>query len=218
MNWEQIFRMANTTDGTAPPPPGLPVGAVSGQKGGAMGNLNRLRIRTLAPEAERRRQRADSTATMYDQALSDPTGTADLFGKYFDQRAQALTAEATRNYGQQIGGVTANVASRFGGNASSYEQAAAERYTDMAHRNLTESLAALAPQQVAAGQAYTGQLGQAAGQAEGSYENALQILLASLGMQRQNEKDKKASSLGGTLLGGGLGLATKLAGPISVGM
>ena len=55
-----------------------------------------------------------------------------------------------------------------------------------------------------------------AGAAE-ELEYALQILLASLGMQRQNEKDAKASSLGGTLLGAGLGLASKFAGPISVG-
>lgn len=221
MGMQDIFRIAsqyNTTSGNRPPDPNLPIGAISGQGGGGMGNLNRLRIRTLAPEAERRRQRAGNAASIYDKALADPTGTADLFGKYFDTRAHALTDEATRNYGRQIGGVTAGIASRFGGNASSYEQTQANRFTEESSRNLNEILADLAPQQVAAGAAYTGQLGEAANSAEGSYSNALQILLQSLGMQRQNEKDAKKNSLGGSLLGAGLGLATKLAGPIGVGM
>lgn len=217
MSMDDIFRIAsraNSASGAGTPSDGV----VPRLGGGALGNNNRLRIRTLAPEAEKRRQRADSATSIYDAALADPTGTADMFGKYFDQRAQALTAGATRDYGRQIGGVTANIASRFGGNASSYEQTGANRFTEESNRSLQEVLAGLAPQQVAAGAAYTGQLGDAANAAEGNYSDAVQILLASLGFQRQGEKDEKKNSLGGTLLGAGLGLATKLAGPISVGM
>lgn len=174
-------------------------------RGGGIGNTNRFRTRTLVPEAGRRGQRAGERQGAYDAALSDPTGTADLFGDYFQQAAEGYAAPQQRQFQNTVATNAANVAGRFGGNASTIEAGTIRNTADDFSRNLTEALARLAPQQVAAGQNYTSQLGEAAGQAGSEYDRSLQLIMDALGMQRQNEKDSKKGGLlgaAGGILGG----------------
>lgn len=172
--------------------------------GGALNDARRVRHRTLGPEAEYRRDRSHTTAQRFDTALGDPTGTADLFGDYFQKRADALSTGANREFGRTIGTVSANIGSRFGGNASTYEQSQVNRAGDVFSRNLTENLAALAPQQAQMGLDYTGMLGNASAQQTAEYDQILQMIQQALQFQRQGEKDKKKGGIAGAL-GGALG-------------
>ena len=172
--------------------------------GGSLNDARRIRMRTLSPEAEYRRQRSHDTSQRFDTALGDPTGTADMFGDYFQRRADALSAGANREFGRTIGTVSANIGSRFGGNASTYEQSQVNRAGDVFSRNLTEQLAGLAPEQAQLGLQYTGMLGDASAQQTAEYDQILQMIQQALQFQRQGEKDQKKGGIAGAI-GGALG-------------
>lgn len=180
--------------------------------GGSLGDAYRYGADTLAPDAQRRSNRSRKLNDQFDSALADPTGTADLFGSYFKKAAEGYAAPALRDFQTSVGNVAANTAGRFGGNASTIEQDAVRGASNDFSRNLTEGLARLAPEQVAAGRAYTGQVGQAAEGATGQYDDMLNRLLALLQFRRSGEKGKSglAGALGGII--GGVG-GTLLGGP-----
>lgn len=186
----------------------MPINAGYGStplRGGGIGNTNRFRTQVLVPESQRRGQRAGERRDAYDQALDDPTGTADLFGDYFQRAAEGYAAPQQRVFQNTVASNAANVAGRFGGNASTIETGVIQSTADDFSRNLTEALARLAPQQVAAGQHYTDQLGGASENAGSEYDRSLQFLMDALHDQRKNEKDaKKGGILGaaGGILGG----------------
>lgn len=173
-------------------------------RGGAIGNTNRFLSGNLAPEAEYRSRRSRGADSAYDDALNDPVGTAGLFRGFYQDAADAFTAQAGRDFQRNIGTVAGNIGRRFGGNASSYEQAQVNKAGDVFSRNLTENLAGLAPQAAAQGLQYTGMLGQRSQNAAGNYDQIQQLILQALMQQRNNEKSKGSGLLGklGGVLGG----------------
>lgn len=185
------------TAGFTPNGPNAPgYGQVAKLRGGAIGNSDRFRVNTLVPEAERRRQRAEGAATMFDQAIGDPEGTIARFGDIYRTAAEGIAAPALDDFRRQIGTVAGNVASRFGGNASTIETGAVNNAGRTFSQGLTDALARLAPQQAAQGLQYTGMLGNAAGQAEHGYDTSLDMLFRALGIQRQGEKETQSDPLG----------------------
>ena len=182
-----------------------PLSGLSGG-GGSLGDARRLQKRTLVPDARERRERSGRTNELYDAALADPGAVADQYGDYFRQAAEGYAAPQQREFQNTVGRTAANVAGRFGGNASSIELSAVNRAGDDFSRNLTEGLARLAPEQVAAGQRYTDQLGGAASEASSQYDRALMMLMEALRFRREGEK-KKGGLLGavGGVLGGAAG-------------
>lgn len=197
------------TDPTGGTPYGLYWGGSGAMKGFQQGLSRNLVGRT---------QREQGLSGLYDNALANPTGTADLFGKYFQQAAQGYAAPLMRDFTGALSGVAGNVARRFGGNGSSEENRASSLASDLFSRNLSESLAQLAPQQVQAGLAYTGQLGQAQQAAAGQSDILKELLLGSLGQTQGQGSGLNIGSIlgsvGGTLLGGPLGgvIGNKLGG------
>lgn len=159
----------------------------------------------LAPQEQERARRAGQSRNAYDAALNDPTGTADLFGKYFRTAAEGISAPAMRDFNSQLGAVRGNVASRFGGNASSEELRNVYNTSDLFSRNLSEALARLAPQQVQAGQSYTQMLGQRSQQDVSDYDRLNQLILQGIGMFGQGKK--RGANLPGGLIGSALGAA-----------
>jgi len=89
------------------------------------------------------------------QALQDPTGNAEQFQGFFEDAARAGSAAPLRDFQDILQKSQANVAGRFGGNVSSEELRVVDRGSDLFSRNLTEALAQIGPQAVAAGQQQT---------------------------------------------------------------
>lgn len=170
----------------------------SGLGGGAINNLGRFIPRTLGPEGMFRRERARKATSAYDTALDNPTETLGIFRDFYKDTADAYSAQAGRDFQQNIGTVAGNIARRFGGNASSYEQDQVNQAGDIFSRNLTEVLAGLAPQAASQGLAYTGMLGQRADSAIGQQDDITEQILRALGLQREAEKSK-GGGLGGFL-------------------
>lgn len=162
----------------------------------ASGYVNRF----LLPQEQERTTRMGERQGAYDQALSDPTGTANLFRSYFDEAAQGIAAPAMRDFGNTLASVQGNTAARFGGNASSLEQKNVYNTSDLFSRNLSEALARLAPQAAGMGLQYTGMLGQAAGEASGERDRLSQLILSGIGQYGQPKP--KGGNLLGALAGG----------------
>lgn len=149
----------------------------------------------LLPQESYRAERQGAANERYDAALADPTGTADQFGKYFQEAAAGFAAPAMRDFTNNVSRVQANTASRFGGNASTAESKDVYNTSDLFSRNLSEAIARLAPQAAGMGLQYTGMLGSAANQATGDRDNLSSLELQGIGMFPQPKK--KASALGG---------------------
>lgn len=152
----------------------------------------------LLPQEEEATLRAHDLAGRYDTALADPTHAAGLFSSFYDNAAQGFAAPAMRDFGNTLSGVQANTAARFGGNASSEEGRNVYNTSDLFSRNLSESLARLAPQAVSQGLEYTGQLGQASTGAANERDQLNQQILSGVSMYGAK---KKKGSLFGTALG-----------------
>lgn len=167
----------------------------------------------LLPQAEGLDRRRTERQGAYDQALGDPTGTANLFGDYFRQAAEGFAAPALRDFNNQLAGVRSNTASRFGGGGSSAELKNVYNTSDLFSRNLSESLARLAPQAAGMGLQYTGMLGDAAGQAARERNALDSSVLSGISMFGQPQKKK---SLFGSLMGAGLGLIPGVSEAISL--
>lgn len=170
----------------------------------------------LIPQEEDATLRAHDLAGRYDTELADPTHAAGLFSSFYDKAAQGFAAPAMRDFANTISGVQANTAARFGGNASSEEGRNVYNTSDLFSRNLSESLARLAPQAVSQGLDYTGQLGQAAGGAANERDQLNQQVLSGINMY--GAKKKKGNLLGAALGAVTGGLKGGLAGAVSGGV
>lgn len=156
----------------------------------------------LEPQYADREARTKRLQGQYDAALADPTAAATRFSDFFKTAADTYGAQANRDFSNTLARTQANTAARFGGNASSEEQRNVYNTSDLFARNLTEALAGYAPQAAQMGLNYTGQLGQAAGNAEGSLDDLSRLILSGIGMYPKKEK---GGSVLGALVGGGLG-------------
>lgn len=163
----------------------------------------------LLPQEEEATLRAHDLAGRYDTELADPTHAAGLFSSFYDKAAQGFAAPAMRDFANTLSGVQANTAARFGGNASNEEGRNVYNTSDLFSRNLSESLARLAPQAVSQGLDYTGQLGQAAGGAANERDQLNQQILSGINMYGAK---KKKGNLLGTVLGA---VASKVTGGLS---
>ena len=200
---------------------GTPYGEYWGGKGAMKGFQQ-----GLSGDLVGRTQREQNLSGLFDQYLENPTSAADLYGKYFQQAAEGYAAPALRDFTGAIKGVSANTARRFGGNASTEENRQVSNAGDMFSRNLTESLAQLAPEQVAAGQAYGNQLGTAQANAAGQSDTLKSLLLASLnstvntsGTDWGQILGKIGGTIAGTLIGGPAGgaIGSQIGGSITGG-
>lgn len=183
------------------------LGGLSGAFRGAQQGAGDFNANYLLPEEENATLRAHSLAGQYDTALSDPNKTAGLFSSFYNTAAQGIAAPAMRDFRNTLSNVQANTAARFGGNASSEESRNIYNTSDLFSRNLSESLARLAPEAVGQGLQYTSQLGEAAGQSAGERDRLNSLILQGVGMYGQ---PKKKGNIGG-LLGG---IAGSILGPI----
>jgi len=129
--------------------PFQPFQAISGKKKkNVTGYQSAISKRAGQVGAER-----DQLQQMLMSSILNPTQSADTFLSYYQEAANAAAAPALRDFQNIIGNVQANTASRFGGNVSSEEGRMVTRTSDDFTRNLTEALARVGPQAVAAGQA-----------------------------------------------------------------
>jgi len=145
--------------------------------------------------------RANEFGDMLSGRFADPTGGANAYLPFFQQAAEGAAAPQMRDFQNIIGTRAANVAGRFGGNASTEEQRVVQRTGDDFSRNLTEALARVGPQAIGAAQNSTGQMISAQGQAGNQQADFLQMLLS--GADKQKEK----GNVWGKLLGAGAGAA-----------
>jgi len=152
--------------------------------------------------------RANEFGGMLQESFRDPTGGANSFLPFFQSAAEGAAAPAMRDFQNVVGTRAANVASRFGGNASTEEQRVVQRTGDDFSRNLTEALARIGPQAIGAAQNRTGQLIGAQGQAGNQQADFLQMLLGAAG----NQKEK--GNIWGKLLGTAGGVAGSFLGPM----
>lgn len=140
----------------------------------------------------------------YDQGLSkyfnDPTSGANDYLPFFQKAAGAASAPALRDFTQTQTTLGANIASRFGGNASSEESRQLTNSGDLFSRNLTEALARIGPQAITAGQTRGSQLLSARGQAGGEQQDFMQMLMEMLNQKEEAPWWQKA-------LGTGAGIA-----------
>lgn len=157
-----------------------------------------------------RSERTSGLYGLYGSALADPAAQGRKFSGFFDQAAQGIAAPAMRDFTNQLAGVQASTAARFGGNASTEEQRNVYNTSDLFSRNLSEALARLAPQAAQMGQNYTSELG---GAARGS-EQGLDQLLAMFDPKRL-AKGKGVLKTLGTLGGAAAGFA--IGGPPGAG-
>ncbi len=135
---------------------------------------------------------------LYQGALADPAAQGRKFQDFFTTAAKGITDPAMRDFNKEVSNVGANVAARFGGNASSEEARQTYNTSDLFSRNLTEALARLAPQAAGLGLEYTGELGTAARGAVNEQDQLTQLILQAL------NKPKKPNTLGqlaGTAIG-----------------
>lgn len=152
-------------------------------------------------------QGADSLDQLLQGYFADPSGGASGFQDYYTKAAQAAVAPSERAFNDSIGGVSASIARRFGGNASTEESRVVRGTADDFSRNLTEALARVGPQAVQAGQNRGSQLlsGRNVYGSEGS--DISQLILAHLQKQKGNSPWGKilgtaAGGVGGFFLGG----------------
>lgn len=155
-----------------------------------------------------RMARSDRLAGAADQALLDPTGTADRFGSYFQTAAQGIAAPALRDFANTLSNVQGSTAARFGGNASTEETRNGFNASDLFSRNLSEALARLAPQQAQMGLDYAGQLQGSAAGAAGEEDRLRGDIIQLVGTQKPAKQKK---SVLGTIAGTAAGIATKAA-------
>jgi hypothetical protein len=161
-------------------------------------------------DVQGRAQRTGDLYSLYGSALADPAAQGRKFSGFFDEAAHGIAAPAMRDFGNQLAGVQASTAARFGGNASTEEQRNVYNTSDLFSRNLSEALARLAPQAAQMGQNYTSELG---GAARGS-ENSLDELLSMFDPTKL-AKGKGVLKTLGTLGGAAAGFA--IGGPPGVG-
>jgi hypothetical protein len=146
--------------------------------------------------------------------LSNPTETASSYLPFFQNAAEAAAAPALRDFKSSIAGQAANVAKRWGGNASTTEQRQVNRAGDLFSRNLTESLAQVGPAAVQAGQNYGSQTISAAGMYGNQQAQLAQLILQSIyGQQGQGSSWAR---IAGTILGGAGGFL--MGGPAGSGL
>jgi len=130
----------------------------------------------------------------YEGYLDDPTSAGRQFQSFFEEAGKGISDPAMRDFTNQISGVQANTAARFGGNASSEEQRNVYNTSDLFTRNLTEALARLAPQAAGLGVEFGGQLGTAAHGAVSEQDQLTQMILAAIEANK-----KKGGGIGGTI-------------------
>lgn len=161
----------------------------------------------LAPEQGRRDARARGLQGQSDQFLSNP-GNFTIFRDMYADTANAIAAPAMRDFQNTLAVSQANTAARFGGNASSEEARVGYNTSDLFSRNLSESLARLAPQAIGQGMQYGGMLMSNANAATGQADDIRQMIYSSI-----INKPRGGGFLSGLgkLAGAGLGFA--LGGP-----
>lgn len=189
-------------------PFGFMGGGNNGPKGisGSQSGQTKYTLKGFRQQLPGRDARTQRLTDLYDQNLANPTGAADQFSGYFQKAAEGFAAPALRDFRDSVQGVAGNVASRFGGNASSEEQRQVGQASDSFSRNLTESLSRLAPEALQAGQQYTQMLGDASGGAQDRADRIRQMILEGvLGI-----RDKPKSNTFGQIVGTGLGVAGAL--------
>lgn len=148
----------------------------------------------------------------YTQSLANPQQNAQMYGSFFQQAGNAIAQPALQDFNQELAGVQGNTAARFGGNASTEEQRNVYNTSNLFSRNLANSLAALAPQQISAGQAYTNQLGQAYGQASANQAALRNSILSGLSPGANTQYVDPSSQVLPALIGAVGGAAAAAAG------
>lgn len=155
----------------------------------------------LRPQTVARGERADYLTGLGDQYLADPTKAIGMFRGLYDEYARGFAAPQQRDFLNNVRGVAGNVASRFGGNASSEEQRVVGRASDDFSRNLTESLSRLAPEAASQGMQYGNQL-VGAGQGARSEQDRLEAQIAQIiSMMQEKKQGKDFLGVAGQLAG-----------------
>ncbi len=157
-----------------------------GGLGRKYGKTPEVFTRQLYGEMPERYGRAERGYGRYENYLEDPTAAGKQFQGFYETAAQGIAAPAMRDFNKELSSVGANVAARFGGNASSEEGRQDYNTSDLFSRNLTEALARLAPQAAQQGLEYGNQLGEAAHGAVGEQDRLTQLILE--GMQTKTPK------------------------------
>lgn len=159
--------------------------------------------RGLQEQQNYRSGREVSSNQAYDDALATPEVQARRFRDIYQEAATAMAAPGQRRFQQDLNSNLGNVASRFGGNASTEELRGAYGISDVFARAMAEQMAQLGVQGANAGMQHTAQLGDRANSAGNGVDNSSQLL----GLWADKTK-KKGGGFGGfigTALGAGAG-------------
>ena len=143
---------------------------------------------SLLPAERGAEATANRRAGNYETALYDPEGTTARFADIYGAAGRAIADPAMRDFDQSMARTGANVASRFGGNVSSEELRAGYNSGDLFTRNLSEALARLGGEQVAAGQNWVGQMGGAAAQSADERDRLRTMILQGLSQGRERKQ------------------------------
>ncbi len=154
---------------------------------------------SLLPAERGAEATANRRAGNYETALYDPEGTTARFADIYGVAGRAIADPAMRDFDQSMARTGANVASRFGGNVSSEELRAGYNSGDLFTRNLSEALARLGGEQVAAGQNWVGQMGGAAAQSADERDRLRALILQGISYGKPRGKNV------GEVIGGAIG-------------
>lgn len=165
--------------------------------------------RKAASGIDRRRAelagRSDSLFSLFSSALFDPVGGAGKFLGFFERAMQASLQPQFEEFDRRQDKTGANVARRFGGNASSVEVTALNLGSDRFQDFVSRQAAQLGPQALQAQFTQTAQLGNASNAASSQEATMLQMLLQALGLQGDDSGGFNFGQALGALGGAGVG-------------
>jgi len=124
---------------------------------------------------------------LFSTALRDPTGQAGGFLSFFQDALQSSLEPQFEAFDRRDAAAQGNVASRFGGNASSEETRVRGLGAEAFQRNISRQASQLGPQALSASFQNTGLLGNAFGQAAGIESQLLQQILQALGLTKPDD-------------------------------
>jgi hypothetical protein len=130
------------------------------------------------------------------QRLQDPTGYAEGLLPYFQKSLEGSAAPLLRRAGEDRMRLSANVASRFGGNVSQEELRQTNQFDDLTTRAIMEMSAQLGPQALQAGGQQTNQLLSGYGIASGRESDLQSQILAALAAGKNKDPSFWAKLLG----------------------
>ena len=152
----------------------------------------------LLPQERGRFDRADYRNQLYDEALGDPQGMAQMYQGIYGDMIEGYARPREEVYARNSREQSANVASRYGGNVSQEEERQNTLSQEEWAQNIGDIIKQVSGQAVDAGQRQTQMYGQGAQQAGMEQDRLTQMIMQYINMMQE----KQGGGWFGNMLGG----------------